>query len=60
MMMMSHVVTDCREQIAASSDPEVARLMEAGPLSASDILHPVIWDQDPLPYGMSVKLSLNL
>ena len=44
--------------MAASDDPEVARLMEAGPLSASDILQPGLCDPDPLPYGMSVNLSL--
>ena len=51
-------VHDFREQMAASGDPEVARLMEAGPLSVSDTLQPVLCDPDPLPYGTSVNLSL--
>ena len=47
---------DCREQIA-SNDPELAHLMEAGPLSAPYTLEAAICDQDPLPYGRSAKLS---
>ena len=37
----------------ASSDPELANLMEAVP----DTLEAAISDQDPLPYGRSAKLS---
>jgi len=53
----------CREQIASSStdltsgDPELARLVEAGPLSASDTLEAAIYDPDPLPYDLRSRIE---